>query len=77
MGMKTEDYTQKIEEYGKPMVSRMSERFQDIQHRVGDSAKNFGHNADEYVHQHPWQTVAIVGLVACLLGYLFGNRRGY
>jgi ElaB/YqjD/DUF883 family membrane-anchored ribosome-binding protein len=69
--MKTQDYTDKLQEYARPVMSKMGE----LQTRVGESARNFGSTADEYVHDHPWQTVAIVGLVACLLGFLFGNRR--
>lgn len=71
----TEQYVDQVQEYARPMVSKMGERLQDIQHRVGEGARNLGNSADEYVHHHPWQTVAIVGLVACLLGFLFGNRR--
>ena len=73
--MKTEEYRNKIVEYARPVVSRMGERFHDIQGRVGERAKVLGTSADDYVHDHPWQTVAIVGLVACLLGFLFGHRR--
>jgi len=73
--MKTEEYANKMEEYARPAMSRMGEKLQDIQDRVGERAKILSNQADEYVHDHPWQTVAIVGLVACLLGFLFGNRR--
>ena len=73
--MKTEEYADKMQEYARPMISKMGERMHDIQNRVGESARNISSSADEYVHHHPWQTVAVVGLVACLLGFLFGNRR--
>jgi ElaB/YqjD/DUF883 family membrane-anchored ribosome-binding protein len=73
--MKTEEYADKVQEYTQPMISKVGERFHDIQSRVGESARNIGYSADDYVHHHPWQTVAVVGLVACLLGFLFGNRR--
>ena len=73
--MKTDQYLEKIEECARPMISRMGERMHDIQHRVGEHARDFGQTADEYVHDHPWQTVAIIGLTACLLGFLLGNRR--
>jgi ElaB/YqjD/DUF883 family membrane-anchored ribosome-binding protein len=73
--MKTAEYTEKIQEYARPMVSKMGERLHDLQTRVGESARDLGYSADDYVHHHPWQTVAIVGLVACLIGFLFGNRR--
>ena len=73
--MKTEEYTDKVQEYAQPVISRMGERFHEIQHRVGERARDLGSTADENVHHHPWQTVAVVGLVACLLGFLFGSRR--
>ena len=73
--MKTEEYTDKVQEYVQPAISRMGERFHEIQNRVGERARDLGSSADDYVHHHPWQTVAVVGLVACLLGFLFGSRR--
>ncbi len=73
--MKTEAYTEKMEDYARPMVSKMGERVQDIQQRVGETARNLTHQADDYVHHHPWQTLAIVGIVACLVGFLAGRSR--
>ena len=73
--MKTEEFSDKIQDYAQPAMSRMGERIHDIQSRVGESARNISSSADEYVHHHPWQTVAVVGLVACLLGFLFGSRK--
>jgi ElaB/YqjD/DUF883 family membrane-anchored ribosome-binding protein len=73
--MKTEQYTEKMQEYTKPLMSKVSDRFSDVQERVGETARNLGQTTDEYVHSHPWQTVAIVAIVACLIGFLSGRGR--
>lgn len=49
-------------------------RLREVQQRIGDTAKNVTHATDEYVHDHPWQTVAIAAAIGCLLGFLIANR---
>jgi ElaB/YqjD/DUF883 family membrane-anchored ribosome-binding protein len=49
-------------------------RLRDVQQRISDTAKNVTHVTDEYVHDHPWQTVAIAAAIGCLLGFLIRSR---
>jgi ElaB/YqjD/DUF883 family membrane-anchored ribosome-binding protein len=49
-------------------------RLRDMQQRVTETAKNVSNVTDEYVHDHPWQTVAVAALIGCVLGFLIGNR---
>jgi ElaB/YqjD/DUF883 family membrane-anchored ribosome-binding protein len=48
-------------------------RLRDMQQRVTDTAKNVSNVTDEYVHDHPWQTVAIAAIIGCVLGFLIGK----
>ena len=54
--------------------SEVPSRLRDVQNRVTETAKNVSNVTDEYVHDHPWQTVAIAAAVGCIIGFLIGNR---
>jgi len=49
-------------------------RLRDMQQRVTETAKNVSNVTDEYVHDHPWQTLAIAAVIGCVIGFLVGNR---
>ena len=42
---------------------------------VGETARDVSRNTDEYVHDNPWKSIAIVAVAALLLGLIFGGRR--
>ena len=52
----------------------MNEKFQAIQERVGETARNVSRTTDEYVHENPWKTIAMVAAAALIVGLLLGNR---
>ena len=54
--------------------SEVPSRIRDVQDRITETAKNVGNVTDEYVHDHPWQTLAIAAVIGCVIGFLIGNR---
>lgn len=62
--MKTADLT----------TGQAANRLKDFQNIVGEKAKNMSAVTDEYVHDHPWQTVALAAIVGCILGFLLRSR---
>jgi ElaB/YqjD/DUF883 family membrane-anchored ribosome-binding protein len=50
----------------------------DSLHRLQESAieraKAAGHQADDYVHEHPWQSIGVAAGLGLLLGVLIGRR---
>lgn len=60
---------------------RLQQRMADAKHSLltlqataTEKAKAAGHAADDYVHDHPWQSVAIGAGVGLLVGLLIGRR---
>ena len=46
----------------------------DLQAAATEKAKAAGHAADDYVHEHPWKSVAIGAGVGLIVGMLIGRR---
>jgi ElaB/YqjD/DUF883 family membrane-anchored ribosome-binding protein len=46
----------------------------DLQHTATEKAKAAGHVADDYVHEHPWKSVAVGAGVGLVVGLLIGRR---
>lgn len=55
-------------------LSQARQRLLTLQSTVTDNAKAAGRAADDYVHEHPWQSVAIGAGVGMLLGLLIARR---
>ena len=53
---------------------RAKESLLSLQESAVERAKRAGHHADEYVHQHPWQSIGIAAGVGALLGVLISRR---
>jgi ElaB/YqjD/DUF883 family membrane-anchored ribosome-binding protein len=49
-------------------------RLNDAREAVRERAEVAIADADDYVHENPWQTIAIVGGVALIAGALFASR---
>jgi ElaB/YqjD/DUF883 family membrane-anchored ribosome-binding protein len=49
-------------------------RLNDTRDAVRERAEVAISDADDYVHENPWQTIAIVGGVALIVGALFASR---
>ena len=46
-----------------------------MQEHLGETAKDVSRSTDEYVHENPWKSIAIVAVAALLLGLIFGGSR--
>ena len=53
----------------------MTDKFQDLQRRAGETAKNFGQATDRYVHENTWTTIAMAAVFGCLIGYILASNR--
>jgi ElaB/YqjD/DUF883 family membrane-anchored ribosome-binding protein len=49
-------------------------QMRNVQNRITETAKNVSNIADEYVHDHPWQTLACAAVLGCVVGFLIGHR---
>ena len=65
----------KTENLAATVKSQLNDRFHAVQQRVGETARDLSQSTDEYVHENPWRTIAIVAAAALILGFLFGSRR--
>ncbi len=48
------------------------ERLQDIQGAAADRARVAARQADDYVHDHPWESIAIGAGIAAVIGIIVG-----
>lgn len=55
------------------------QRLQEFEQTAVDRARSAAKATDEYVHVHPWQSLAVAAGVAAVVGIVIGlllNRRG-
>ncbi len=55
-------------------LSQAKDKLLTLQSAVSDNAKAAGRAADDYVHDHPWQSVAIGAGVGVVIGLLISRR---
>lgn len=63
---------------GAALREQAQESVRDLRERLGDLEDQLGERArdvDAYVRDNPWQTVAVVGGIALLVGLLMGRRQ--
>ena len=79
---KTEDYIEEGKDYLEKGKAKLSDAMERVQNRVGETARNVGARAkdvsyatDRYVRDNPWQTIAVVAVAACLLGWFLSKAR--
>lgn len=53
----------------------MTDKLQDWQKKVGETARNVGQVTDDYVRENTWSSIAFAAVIGCVIGYLLGNRR--
>ena len=63
-----------LRERARLRLDKAKDSLQDLQHWSIDKAKAAGHKTDEYVHDHPWQSVGIAAGIGLLLGMLISRR---
>jgi ElaB/YqjD/DUF883 family membrane-anchored ribosome-binding protein len=49
-------------------------RLKDFQTQAVERAKNVSVATDQYVHDNPWQTIAVAAIIGCILGFLLRSR---
>jgi ElaB/YqjD/DUF883 family membrane-anchored ribosome-binding protein len=59
-----------MQERAQAGVRELRERLAELEQKLGERARD----VDDYVRENPWQTVALVGGVALLLGLIMGRR---
>ncbi len=55
-------------------VQGAKDRLQDIQKQSAEQAKVAVKATDEFVHDHPWESVGVAFAVGALIGVLIGRR---
>jgi len=55
-------------------LASAKERISDAEAALIDSSKKAARATDDYVHEHPWQSLGVAAGVAFLLGLLSGRR---
>lgn len=70
-----------VSESASGLRERLQTRLNDAKHGLltlqataTEKARAAGHAADDYVHEHPWQSVAIGAGVGLVVGLLIGRR---
>ena len=53
----------------------VSEKVQDWQKRLSETARNVGHATDEYVRENAWTSIALGAVLGCLIGFLLARRN--
>ena len=65
-----EDATKAASDALREPLEQAKEKFK----QSSESVKDFGKEIDQQVHEHPWLSLGIVGLVAFLIGFLLGRK---
>ena len=69
-GEKARDLRSQVE--AKLLTARL--RMQELQGQAMDRAKDAARATDDYVHEHPWQSIGIAAAIGLLIGLMM-NRR--
>ncbi len=83
--MDTNDISEKAQEWQskaedtqealREKAQQFQEAAQDWTERFKGSARSAASQADSYLHENAWTSVALVAIVAGFLGYLLGRGR--
>lgn len=52
----------------------ITDKVQDFQKRMSETAKNVGQVTDDYVRENTWTSVACAALLGCIVGFLLARR---
>lgn len=66
--------TQVLRERLTERLSSARHGLAELQASASEKAKAAGRAADDYVHQHPWQAVALGAGIGVIVGMLIGRR---
>lgn len=52
----------------------VTDKLQDWQQQVKETATNVGQATDQYVKDNTWTSIACAAVLGCVIGFLLGNR---
>jgi ElaB/YqjD/DUF883 family membrane-anchored ribosome-binding protein len=55
-------------------LAESKDKLLNLQTSATEKAKEIGHKADDYVHDNPWQSIAIGAGLGLVVGLLMGRR---
>jgi ElaB/YqjD/DUF883 family membrane-anchored ribosome-binding protein len=70
----TGERVREVRDQAEAAIGRARERLAGLEEQLTDSAKVAVHEADDYVHEHPWLAVGIAAGVGFLAGLLTARR---
>lgn len=70
LGEKAREARERLERGMKAAKERLGE----LQHQSVEQAKVAAKATDDFVHEHPWQSVGIAFAVGALIGVIIGRR---
>lgn len=56
-------------------TKELSDRFQDLQKKAGETAKDLGRTTDTYVRENTWSSLALAAILGCVVGYILASGR--
>ena len=65
------------QEVKKPIKEGFSQAYENIQDTVSEKAQQVVRTTDDWVHENPWQVIAIVAVTSLILGVLLARPRVY
>lgn len=81
-GRKTREWQETAQEKASQMketanqtAEQLRDRAREWSNRARDTARDTFANADSYLHENPWSTIAMVALTGWFLGFLMGRQR--
>jgi ElaB/YqjD/DUF883 family membrane-anchored ribosome-binding protein len=63
-----------LRERARLRLDKAKVNLQHLQDAAIEKAKAAGHKTDDYVHDHPWQSVGVAAGIGLLLGMLISRR---
>lgn len=72
---KLHETTGEMAERAMDACSMTAQKLNERARMWAERARHAGANADRYVHENAWTTVAVVALVGAAIGFLLASRR--
>jgi ElaB/YqjD/DUF883 family membrane-anchored ribosome-binding protein len=70
----TGDRVREVRDQAEAAIGRARERLAGLEEQLTDGAQAAMHEADDYVHEHPWLAVGIAAGIGFLAGLLTARR---
>lgn len=67
----------KMADVKQPVKEGFSKAYENVQDKVSEKAQDVARTTDDWVHENPWQAIAIVAVTSLILGVLLARPRIY